>query len=449
MSRLPPGFVWGVSTSAYQIEGAVTAGGRGESIWDRFAAGKGRVSDGSDGTMAGDHYHRWEEDLDLLAELGVGAYRFSIAWPRIQPQGRGRPLDGGFDLYDRLLDGLQARGISAWTCLYHWDLPQALQERGGWTNRDVAYYFADYAGIAADLIGDRCEQMMLLNEPNVHAVMGHLLGIHAPGLADLESFLAAIHHQNLATGLGVERLREITPSTSLGTILNLQPVVAALPGEDHEAAAGLADAAYNRAVLDPLLRGRYPEALEGLLEPHLQAGDLEQISRRIDLLGVNHYTLLRVAADPQAPAGLSLQGAPAGSRVTAMGWEVAPEALYRQLVELKQEYGNPPVVITENGAAFHDRPSASGRVEDLERAAYLASYTEAVARACAAGCDVRGYFAWTLVDNFEWSHGFDRRFGLVHLDRETLKRTPKRSFEIFRDIVSSNQAPDDAQEQGL
>src|SRR5680860_207612 len=443
MNRFPDGFVWGVSTSAYQIEGATTVGGRGESIWDRFTSVPGRVSDGSDGSIATDHYHRWEADLDLLAELGVGAYRFSVAWPRIQPDGRGRPSRAGLDFYDRIVDGLRARGIAPWLCLNHWDLPQALQDRGGWPNRDVASYFAAYAEHVALALGDRTEQLFMLNEPNVHAVMGYLFGLHAPGHSELGEFLAAVHHQNLATGLAALRLREVAPHASLGTILNLQPVEAAERGEEHQAAAALVDAAYNRAALDPLLRGAYPEALAGMMSPYVQGDDLRHIATPLDLLGVNHYTRLYVRADPDGPAGLALASPPKGRKLTAMGWEVAPEALYRQLCELKTDYGNPALVITENGAAFDDRQGPRGAVDDRQRSAYLAAYLRAVAQACEEGCDVRGYFVWTLVDNFEWSFGFDRRFGLVQLERDSLKRTPKGSFDVYREIVANHAAPED------
>lgn len=443
MSPLGDDFVWGVSTSAFQIEGAVSEGGRGESIWDRFARSRGRIADGSDGSVATDHYHRWQEDLDLTAGLGVGAYRFSVSWPRVQPDGRGRTARAGIDFYDRLVDGLLDRGVAPWACLYHWDLPQSLEDRGGWTNRDMAAYFADYVELILDIFGDRVSHLFMLNEPNVHAVMGHLLGLHAPGRSDLAEFLAAVHHQNLATGLGIGRARALVPATKLGTILNLQPVLPGAAGEEHEAAAALVDAAYNRAFLDPLLRGSYPEALIGMLGPYLRGDDLAQIAAPLDILGVNHYTRLRVLADPDGPAGLALAPAPTGSEVTDMGWEIAPNALHSLLLELRDDYGNPAVVITENGAAFADRHDRRGRVDDRLRGEYLVRYVRAVERAVEDGCDVRGYFVWTLVDNFEWAEGFSKRFGLVQFDRETLARTPKSSYELYRRIVAHNGVPGD------
>ena len=444
VSDFPAQFTWGVSTSAFQIEGAVTAGGRGESIWDRFTTRRGVIADGSDASLATDHYHRLEEDLDLVAGLGVGAYRFSTSWPRLAPLGRGQYLADGWAFYDRVIDGLLARGVEPWLCLYHWDLPQALQERGGWTNRDTAFYFADHVERVTERVADRVRHVFMLNEPNVHAVLGHLLGLHAPGAADLESYLASVHHQNLATGLGVQRARAVAGAAKLGTILNLQPVVAAEQGEEHEAAAALVDAAYNRANLDPLLKGSYPEPIADLIDAYLKPGDLADIATPLDLIGVNHYTRLYVKADPNGPAGLALSAPPPGSAQTTMGWEVAPGALRQQLLQLKEEYGNPPVVVTENGAAFPDtvRPGRSRRVEDRDRASYLVAYLRELSAALAAGCDVRGYFVWTLVDNFEWSSGYGQRFGLVELDRTSLARRPKLSYEVFREIVATGRLPD-------
>jgi beta-glucosidase len=444
VSDFPPTFTWGVSTSAFQIEGAATAGGRGESIWDRFTRRKGVIADGSDASIATDHYHRLGEDLDLVAALGVGAYRFSVSWSRLAPAGRGQYLADGWAFYDRVIDGLLSRGLEPWLCLYHWDLPQALQERGGWANRDIPFYFADHVERVVERVTDRVGHVLLLNEPNVHAVLGHLLGLHAPGSADLATFLAALHHQNLATGLAARRVRDKTGSAMLGTILNLQPVTAAHEGEDHEAAARLVDAAYNRACLDPLLKGAYPEPLADLLEPFVQEGDLGVMAVPLDFLGVNHYTRLHVRSDPEGPAGLALSAPPSGTALTAMGWEVAPSALRQQLLRLKDDYGNPPVYVTENGAAFADavRSDRTGRIEDRDRASYLVAYLRELASAIEAGCDVRGYFVWTLVDNFEWSSGYRHRFGLVELDRQTLARRPKLSFDVFREIVATGSLPD-------
>ncbi len=434
MSDFPSDFIWGVSTAAYQIEGAVDDG-KGPSIWDTFAHEPGRIRDGTSGDVACDHLRRMDEDLDLLADLGVGAYRFSTAWTRLFPEGGGRLRRQGLDLYERLVDGLLARGIAPWLCLYHWDLPQALQDRGGWASRDTALYFADYAAAVGEHLGDRLDHVLMLNEPNVHAVLGHLLGVHAPGSTDLVTFRDAVHHLNLATGLGLARLRDLGGPARLGTVLNLQPVVPAGDGEDDQRAAELLDAVWNRWVLDPLLRGRYPETGEALLAGLDVDADLPLIHQPIDVLGVNFYTRAQVRASLESPVGLELVPPSDASETTAMGWEVVPEALLAQLQELKDDYGNPPVVITENGSAYPDPAPSGGRVEDPQRVRYLARHLQAVGQAIARGCDVRGYFAWTLVDNFEWAEGFTRRFGLVHLDLQTLRRTPKRSFDAYAAVV--------------
>ncbi len=441
MSGFPSGFQWGVSTSAYQVEGAAHESGKGASIWDVFSHRAGRIADGTTGDVATDHLRRMDEDLDLLAELGVGVYRFSTAWTRLQPDGRGRLRSAGSDVYDRLVDGLLERGIEPWPCLYHWDLPQALQERGGWASRDTADHFAEYAAAVAERLGDRVRTFLLLNEPNVHALLGHLLGIHAPGESDVATYAAALHHQNLATGLALARLRDLNGGWTLGTVLNLQPVVAGADGEEHAQAARLFDAVWNRACLDPLLRGSYPDAAAPFLDPVQRAGDLALIAQPIDLLGVNFYTRMRVRASASSLVGMEMAPAPPDAELTAMGWEVAPEALTAQLLELKEAYGNPAVVVAENGAAYEDPPARNGRVDDPRRCSYLVRHVSAVAEAIDAGCDVRGYLAWTLVDNFEWSEGFGRRFGLVHLDLDTLRRTPKASFELYRDVIRERRVP--------
>lgn len=439
MTDFPTDFVWGVSTSAFQIEGAAAAGGKGASIWDHFAHVPGNVADGSTGDVTTDHYHRYERDVELIAELGVGAYRLSVSWPRLLPSGRGKPAAAGLDFYDRLLDQLVGAGVAPWVCLYHWDLPAALQELGGWTQRDVTYWFADYAQLVAERFGDRVDTFLMLNEPNVHALLGHLAGRHAPGLTGLSNYLAAVHHQNLAVGEGLMRLREMG-EWPLGTVVNLQPILAASDSEDDQAAAGLADQAYNRASLDPLLLGEYPPLLAPLLEAVTRAGDEAVMRQDIDVLGVNHYTVQRVAAG-DGPIGIEVVAAPPGVETTGMGWEVAPEALTRQLHELTERYGELPLVITENGAAYPDPPVRNGSVADRKRVEYLRRYLLAVKEAIGAGCRVRGYFVWTLVDNFEWADGFRSRFGLVHLDRETLSRTPKASFRYYQEVVATGSVP--------
>lgn len=433
---VPEGFRLGVSTSAYQTEGAA---GRGECIWDRFlshtALPVGAWS------VATDHLKRLEEDLDLASGLGAPVYRFSLSWPRVMPEGKGRPKRDALALYDRVLDEALARGLEPWPCLYHWDLPQALQDRGGWRNRDTAYYLADYAEVAAELLAGRAKRVFVLNEPNVHAVLGHLVGTHAPGLKDMEAFLGALHHQNLAYGLAQARLKEAMPDAEVGTIVMVQPVSPADEGEDHEAAAALADAAFNRAFLDPLFGRGYPEPVGDMLEPFVREGDLAEVARRPDVLGVNYYTRLRVRSDPESPAGLSLAAAPRDAEVTDMGWEVYPRGLVEVLTRLRDEYDSPRLAVTECGAAFRDEPRASGRVDDVNRARFLVRHLRAALAARERGCDVDSFLVWTLVDNLEWTEGFAKRYGIVRLEPDTLRRVPKLSYEVLREVAASGRVP--------
>ncbi len=436
--RFPEGFLWGASTAAYQIEGAVHEDGRGSSIWDTFSHTRGKVRGGDTGDVACDHYHRYREDVALMRELGLDAYRFSSAWPRLFPTGGGRVNPKGRDFYDRLIDALLKAGIAPWLCFYHWDLPQALQDKGGWAERDTADYFADYAAYAAEHYGDRVRHFVMMNEANVVALLGHLLGIHAPGKTDLSTFAAAAHHLNLATGMALERLRSGAKDWRLGTVLNLQPVHPATESEADQQAARFFDAAWNRTFLDPLLRGAYPELTQTMLEPFIQPGDLEQIRQPLDFLGLNLYTRFLVRADPKSLVGMSQAASPLGSELTAMGWEVYPDALFEQLIGLKENYGNPEVYVTENGAAFDDRLNAQGEVQDARRIAYFEGYLTALHRALEQGANVKGYFVWSLLDNFEWAEGYSKRFGLIHVDYETQRRTPKGSFEWFQRLIQQN-----------
>lgn len=433
---VPEGFRLGVSTSAYQTEGAA---GRGECIWDRFLS-RTALPVGA-WSVATDHLKRLEEDLDLASGLGAPVYRFSLSWPRVMPEGKGRPKRDALALYDRVLDEALARGLEPWPCLYHWDLPQALQDRGGWRNRDTAYYLADYAEVAAELLAGRAKRVFVLNEPNVHAVLGHLVGTHAPGLKDMEAFLGALHHQNLAYGLAHARLKEAMPDAEVGTIVMVQPVSPADEGEDHEAAAALADAAFNRAFLDPLFGRGYPEPVGDMLEPFVREGDLAEVARRPDVLGVNYYTRLRVRSDPESPAGLSLAAAPRDAEVTDMGWEVYPRGLVEVLTRLRDEYDSPRLAVTECGAAFRDEPRASGRVDDVNRARFLVRHLRAALAARERGCDVDSFLVWTLVDNLEWTEGFAKRYGIVRLEPDTLRRVPKLSYEVLREVAASGRVP--------
>ena len=433
--------MWGASTASYQIEGAVNEDGRGRSIWDTFSHTPGRVKNGDTGDTACDHYHRYAEDVALMRDLGLDAYRFSTSWSRLLPEGRGRPNPKGGDFYDRLIDTLLGAGITPWLCLYHWDLPQALQDKGGWQNRDIAHWFTDYAAHVAERYGDRVEHFIMFNEPHITALLGHLLGLHAPGVKSKDAYAAAIHHQNLAQGSALKMLRETSERWKLGTVFNLQPVHPATDSEEDARAAEFFDAWSNRAFLDPLFRGRYPEGVQGVLEPHIQGGDLDLIEQPVDFLGLNLYTRTRVRADKDTVLGVTQAPPSPDATLTDMGWEVYPDALYEQLMDLAQHYDNPTVFVTENGAAFPDVPTPDGSVEDDDRVAFFAQYLEALHRALSEGANVRGYFAWSLLDNFEWAEGYTKRFGLIYVDYATQRRTPKRSFEWFQELIRTHRIP--------
>jgi beta-glucosidase len=442
-ARFPPGFGFGVASSAYQIEGATTEGGRGESIWDRYCRTPGNVANGDTGEVACDHYHRYAEDLDLMAELGIRLYRFSIAWPRLHPSGKGAPNRAGIDFYRRLAEGLRERGITPMATLYHWDLPQAIQDEGGWTNRDTAHRFAEYAATAYDAFGDLVHRWVTQNEPWVTAFEGYGYGSKAPGEQDWSKALAVAHHVLLSHGLAVQAFRGRQQRGEIGIALNLTPIYPLTDSAEDRAAARLADGFHNRWFLDPVLRGGYPVDMVAELSRRfgpleaIRPGDLATIAAPIDFLGVNYYSSARVFADPGEPL-LGVSSAPASGYTTAMGWEVTPDALDELLRRIKREYGDIPLVITENGAAFDDRPPSNGFVDDPQRLEYLRSHLEALRRAMDDGVDVRGYCAWSLLDNFEWQHGYSKRFGIVYVDYETLRRVPKASALWYRDLIAAS-----------
>jgi beta-glucosidase len=431
----PRDFVWGASTSGYQIEGAVEADGRGKSIWDVFSHTPGRVRGGDTGDIACDHYHQWTEDIELLARGGFGAYRFSTSWPRILPTGAGTIEPRGLDFYDHLVDGLLARNITPWLCLYHWDLPQALQDDGGWLNRDIAGKFGEYARVVAKRLGDRVKHWATFNEPNVHAIFGHGFGEHAPGSQGLPSMLAAMHHQNLAHGRAVEALRAERADLRVGTILSLQPTRPSSDSDADRRAATRFDAMWSGAALDPLLLGAYPAPVAGDFAPLIADGDLAAIRQPLDFLGLNYYAPAYVADAPQSLFGAWFGAVPSGTPFTAMGWPIDAGGLSEELIRVGQRYGDLDVYVTENGACFNDTVAADGVVHDDDRIAYLREHLGAAQRALAAGVKLRGYFVWSLLDNFEWAEGYHRRFGVVHVDFETLKRTPKASFAYLAGII--------------
>ncbi len=431
---LPSGFLWGASTSAYQIEGAAAEDGRGQSIWDHYCRQPGRVAGGDHGDIACDHYHRYADDIALMRDLGLQAYRFSVAWPRVLPEGRGAANGKGLDFYDRLVDRCLQAGIEPWLCLYHWDLPLALAEQGGWTNREVAGWFADYAELVARRYGDRVRHIATFNEPAVVAVFGHLLGTNAPGLASREAYLSTVHHLNLAHGRAIQVLRSQVPGALLGTVHTLQPVYPCSPADDVAALA--LDAHWNGAHADPQFFGAYPDALAPLLEPWCRPGDLATIRQRLDWLGVNHYSPLYARCDGAAPLGFSLGEPPPGVERTAIGWPVASADFTRTLVHVAQRY-SVPLYVTENGYGGFDAPDDDGRIRDSARIDYLRRYIQAVADAVAEGADVRGYFVWSLLDNFEWSFGYANRFGIVHVDFATQRRTVKDSGHWYRALIAA------------
>ncbi len=421
---------WGVSTASYQIEGAVAEDGRGASIWDTFVHEPGHVANGETGDIACDHYHRWSTDLDLIAGLGVDAYRFSIAWPRVQPAGSGPANPAGLDFYQRLVDGLLERGVDPVATLYHWDLPQPLEDAGGWLARDTAARFAEYAETVARALGDRVKLWITLNEPFVHTIFGYALGAHAPGRALLFDALPAAHHQLLGHGLAVPALRahSATPVTIAN---NYSPVRVLGDTEADRAAAAAYDALHNRLFTDPLLGRGYPAGFDLAANGELvRDGDLEVIAAPLDALGVNYYnpTGIGAPADPDDPLPFAI-GTLDGYEVTDFGWPVVPEGLTELLTRLYDDY-RLPLHVTENGCAYPDP------VEDQRRIAYLDSHIGALEAARAAGVDVRSYFVWSILDNFEWAEGYAKRFGLVHVDFATQARTPKASYHWLRDRIA-------------
>ncbi|MGW4466169.1 GH1 family beta-glucosidase [Micromonospora sp. NPDC004704] len=448
--RFPVDFWWGAATAAYQIEGAVTEGGRTPSIWDVFAATPGRIEDGGTGETATDHFHRYREDVALMAELGLAAYRFSVAWPRIRSAGGAGVNAAGLDFYDRLVDALLAAGITPVATLYHWDLPQELEQAGGWTNRDTAGHFADYASAVASRLGDRVRLWNTLNEPWCSAFLGYGSGGHAPGRTSHRDALTATHHLLLAHGLATRALRAAATTGQVGIALNagrVRPVSTAPADLD---AARRIDGLLNRIFFDPLLRGAYPADIQadtaGITDwSFVRDGDLAVISTPIDALGVNYYQPDLVGA---APAGQSDPGTPYPTAqdivfhptpgpVTDMGWSIDPTGLREVLLGIRRDYGDIPMYVTENGAAYVDRVTPDGRVPDPERIDYLHAHLAAVHEAMSAGVDLRGYFVWSLLDNFEWGYGYSKRFGLVHVDYATQARTLKDSAHWYREVIAA------------
>jgi len=447
LPRLPAGFRFGASTAAYQIEGAADEDGRGPSVWDTFCARPGTIADGSSGAVACDHYHRYPEDVGLMKDLGIGGYRLSVSWPRIQSEGTGRANPAGLAFYDRLVDTLLEAGVRPMVTLFHWDLPQALEDRGGWLQRDTVERFAEYATLLGMRLGDRVEHWCPVNEPNIVTMLGHALGVHAPGRQLMFDALPVAHHLNLAHGRAAAALRA-TGARSVGTANNHAPVWAATDAPEDVNAAALYDVLLNRIFADPMLLGRYPDGFADLM-PGPVAEDLAVISAPVDFYGVNYYSPARVA-DPASPIppspGVALENAPfkvvevEGYPRTAFDWPVVPDGLRELLVGLKTAYGEklPPIYITENGCAYDDTVGVDGEVHDDDRVAYLDAHLRAVAQAVDEGVDVVGYYTWSLLDNVEWAEGYTKRFGLVHVDYRTQQRTPKDSYGWYRDVIAAH-----------
>lgn len=431
--RFPKNFIWGTATSAFQIEGGWDSDGKGPSIWDEFCLYHGNIADDSNGNVACDHYHRLDSDLDLIANLGLDAYRFSISWPRVQPTGEGALNEPGLAFYDRLIDGLLQRGIQPFCTLYHWDLPQALQAKyGGWQSRETAYRFADYAAGMAQRFGDRIVSFATHNEPWVSAVLGHEKGIFAPGIKNRAVAARVSHHLLLSHGLAVAAIRDSGTAAAVGIVLNMSPTHPLTDSAEDISLAHLEDGKSLRWYMDPLCKGQYPaDVLAHLAQdaPSIHAGDMKIIQRPIDFIGVNYYTRsFTSTTTPWSPET-------SGASVTDMGWEVYPAGLTELLLRLHRDYTLPALYITENGAAYPDTV-ATDRVEDEDRRHYIESHIAAVAKAIQGGVDVRGYFVWSLLDNFEWASGYEKRFGIVHVDYATLARTLKRSALWYQRFVS-------------
>ncbi|HEY0068472.1 MAG TPA: GH1 family beta-glucosidase [Chloroflexia bacterium] len=430
----PPGFVWGAATAAYQIEGAWNEDGKGESIWDRFSHTPGKVHGGDTGDIACNHYYRYRDDIALMKQLGLQAYRFSVSWPRVIPEGRGKVNPAGLDFYDRLVDELLSTGIQPFLTLYHWDLPQALQDTGGWDNRDTTGYFADYAALMAKRLGDRVQRWTTFNEPYVSAFVGNLSGEHAPGFTDRALAFRVTHHLLVAHGLAVQAIRSSAPGVEAGIVLDFAPPE---PANDTDANRDAVEAMWQGGgalFIDPLLRAHYPVAVQAKIEESkvaVKPGDLALIAQPLDFMGVNYYR--RMVTDEQGkPARVE------GAEYTEMDWEVHAPAFKRLLLRLAREYRLPPLYITENGASFVDEVGQDGKVHDPRRVSYLTEHLGAVREAMAEGMDIRGYFVWSLLDNFEWAKGYSKRFGIVYVDYPTQRRIVKDSGQWYAQAIANN-----------
>jgi len=434
-------FIWGVATSSYQIEGAANEDGRGQSIWDTFCKVPGKVANFDNGDIACDHYHRFKEDLDLMKWMGVKAYRFSVAWPRVIPDGVGRVNEMGLDFYDRLIDSLLEREIAPWLTMYHWDLPEALQLRGGWNNREVVEWFGEYGEVLTSRFGDRVKNWMTLNEPFCSAWLGHLYGDMAPGIKDLQTALNVSHNLLMSHGLACQVIRSNVSEANVGIVINVTPAVPATDSQVDSNAAQLADGFDNRWFLDPVFGRTYPaDVIDALgASPEIQSGDMKLIAQDLDFLGVNFYFRQTVAAD-QNSKPLPIRSVNRENvKKTAMNWEVHPQAFEEILLRISKEYSPKAIYITENGSAWNDEV-INGEIIDDERIDYLVRHLDAMRSARNQGAPILGYFAWSFLDNFEWAYGYEKRFGLIYVDYKTQTRTPKKSALFYRQLLLNGTA---------
>ncbi len=436
----PPGFAFGVSTSAYQIEGAVREDGRGDSIWDEFCHHPCRVKGGQNADIAAGHYHRMPEDVALIAQAGLRNYRFSVSWPRLFPDGGSRPNPKGFAFYDRLLDALLTKGVTPWLTLYHWDLPQALQARGGWTNRDTAARLAEFAYLTSRGLGDRVPNWLVMNETAVHAYIGHGLGYHAPGLTGQDNWFAALHHLNLGQGMVIQALRASGAKGRIGTVAACEPICPSSPSMADVQAAARFDAAWNGAVLEPLFFGSYPELIAGEIAPHVRTGDAGIMAQPIDMLGINYYSRLNIAHNPAYPLSAYFGANPRRSPYFAGGWPIEPDGLYEILTRIQRRYNPREMFISENGFATVGADTSGAPLDDVARISYIAQHLRFLRRAMDSGANVRGYFVWSLLDSFEWNDGMKWHFGLVAVDPATLERIPKRSYHWYGALARAHEA---------
>jgi beta-glucosidase len=446
----PKGFYWGAASAAYQVEGAWQVDGKGPSIWDRFAQTPGRIKDGATGNVACDHYHRWREDIALMRQLQLNSYRFSISWPRIQPPGRGPVNMAGLDFYQRLVDGLLEAGIRPLVTLYHWDLPQALEDAGGWPERDTAWRFAEYAARMTGALGDRVADWILFNEPFIFTEFGYRSGTHAPGRKDMTAFLRAIHVVNLSQGEAFRAVKETRSNLRVGTALHMCPCEPRSDSRDDAEAAERFHRLFNLWFLDPPLRGEYPQAFVSPLPMKMlgiEEGDMKRVRAPFDFIGINLYNRMIVRADRWDLFGIAAKhqlGGDSGPK-TDLGWEVWPRALYDMVMRITRDYSAPLLEITESGCCYDDGPDATGRIHDSRRIAYHRGYIAALGRAIAEGANVRGYHVWSLTDNFEWAEGFTARFGMVHVDFESQKRIIKESGRWYARVAAENRLAEDAE----